>query len=123
MKKLLIAIVIILCGNALAAQTHTMTGTILSRVGAKLEIKMDSIGHSPSGKDSVDIYKDISGNDNPLGIQITSGWVGIGKLIFVSKVGNKYSFRIARETTSVTVNGVKKEQFVPGKKVKVEWGK
>ena len=121
MKKLLFTALIVFCGSVLFAQTHTMTGTIVSRVGPKLVVKMDSVNLTPTNKDSLDIYKDISGNDNPFGIQITSGWVGIAKLIYVSKTDNKYQFRIARETTSVTVNGQKKEQFVTGKKVKIEW--
>ena len=121
MKKLILTFLVALSTHLLLAQ-NTITGVILSRVGAKLEIKVDSIGLCPTSKDSCDIYKDISGTDNPFGINISSGWVGIGKLIFVSKTGNKYSFRIAKETSTVIVNGVKKEQFAKGKKVKVEWG-
>ena len=100
---------------------NILTGTITSHVGAKLVVTIDSIGAIPTSKDSCDIYKDISGTQNPFGIKITSGWVGIGKLILVSKTGNKFQFRIARETSSVVINGEKKDQFVAGKKVKIEW--
>ena len=120
MKKILTTVVLLLAAKIFFAQ-HTINGTIVSRVGAKLEVKVDSIGEIPGAKDSCDISKDISGSDNPFGIQISSGWVGIGKVMFVSKSGNKYQFRIAKETTTVVVNGQKKEQFVPGKKVKIEW--
>jgi hypothetical protein len=121
MKKLLFTALLALGASTLFAQNHSMTGTIVSRVGPKLVVKMDSVNLTPTNKDSLDIYKDISGSDNPFGIQISSGWVGIAKLIYVSKTDSKYQFRIARETTSVTVNGVKKDQFVVGKKVKIEW--
>ncbi|HEY6163120.1 MAG TPA: hypothetical protein VI112_17970 [Bacteroidia bacterium] len=120
MKKLFLSAVVLLAAKTLFAQ-HSINGTILSRVGPKLEVKVDSVGAVPGPKDSCDISKDISGSDNPFGIQISSGWVGIGKVMFVSKNGNKYQFRIAKETTTVVINGQKKEQFVPGKKVKVEW--
>jgi hypothetical protein len=122
MKKLLFAAFMAFGASALMAQ-HTYTGSIVSRVGPKLVLKLDSVTALPTvGKDSVDISKDISGTDNPFGINITSGWVGIGKLIYVGKSGTNYQFRIAKETTSVVVNGVKKEQFVTGKKVKIQWG-
>jgi hypothetical protein len=98
-------------------------GTISSYSGKTLVVTLTDLKTVPAKNDSVKIAKDISGQSSPFGIKMTiqSGWMGIGEGV-VSKVEkNKLTIRVTKETSSVVENGKKKEQFVAGKKVKIEF--
>jgi hypothetical protein len=120
MKKLVLIACLSMSANAWAQST--IYGKVVSRVGSKLVLAMDSAYTMPGTKDTLDISKDLSGASNPFGIMISSGWMGVGKILYVSTSGKNATFKIGRETSNVVINGKKKEQFEVGKKMKIEWG-
>lgn len=120
MPKIVVFCLFLLLFTQVQAQL-SLTGFVVSKSGTTVVVKMDSVSVLPVKGDSVAISKDISGDKNPFGIMISSGWMSIGDAVFYSAANDRWTFKIYKETANIVVNGEKKEQFVPGKKVKIEW--
>jgi hypothetical protein len=120
MKNILFLTLLIITSLSLQAQ-KSFTGNIVSKNGNKLIIKAETNAVKPATTDSCSISKDLTGTSNPFGIKISGGWMGIADAMYLSAKGDQYTFKITKETTNIVINGKKKDQFVPGQKVKVEW--
>ena len=120
MKNIFLLIGFILLTSGVMAQ-NSQTGKITVVKGNMVTVKTDAMSPLPAKNDSCSISKDISGTQNPFGIKVTSGWMGVGDAVVFSQKGDVIIFKIVKETSNITVNGKKKPNFEVGKKVKIEW--
>lgn len=121
MKTTLLFVILLFIAVSVNAQQE-LTGVISSVKGKVLIIKADKQEPVPAKTDTCSISKDISGTKNPFGLTISSGWMGIGDIMLTAVKGNVLTFKIVKETSSIVINGKKQQNFIPGKKVKIEWG-
>lgn len=121
MKAFFIAILFFASGFCIAQKE--CTGTIASYNGKTLVVTVAGDALLPAKNDSVKVSKDISGTSSPFGFKMTiqNGWMGIGEGFVAKSEKVKLTLTITKETTTIVENGKKKPQFVPGKKVKIEW--
>ena len=122
MKKLQLLFLTFIFLSFFAFGQKSVTGVIASVKGKTVVVKADNVEVIPSKTDSCSMSKDISGTKNPFGIVVSSGYMGIGEVMLTASSGKNLTFKIIKETTNIVINGKKQVQFVPGKKVKVEWG-
>lgn len=118
MKKLITVSFLILSGYIFSQKN--LTGTITAVKGKIISIKSESEEISFAKGDSCSVSKDISGNKNPFGINISSGWMGVGKAVVTGIAKNMITIKIVKETSNIVINGKKQEHFVSGKRVKLE---
>lgn len=107
-------------GQNSAGTPASVTGTITVVKGKVFTIKSESNDVVFSKGDSCSVSKDISGNKNPFGINISNGWMGVAVAVVVASEKNKLTLRVVKETSNIVINGKKTEHFVAGKKMKIE---
>lgn len=107
------------CSSVLAQKT--ITGILTSSKGNVFTIECEKIDELPSVTDTCSVSKDISGTKNPFGITIQTGWMGVADAFFLSRKEKSITFKVIRETTNIVINGKKQEQFIKGKKMKIDW--
>jgi len=119
MKKNYLSIILLLFAGYIFSQKN-VTGTITVVKGKVFTLKCE--GNDPvfAKGDSCSVSKDISGNKNPFGINITNGWMGVGIAVVTAVSNNKITLKVVKETSNIVINGKKTEHFVPGKKIKLE---
>jgi hypothetical protein len=100
---------------------RTVTGIITSAKGKTFILKIDSSSVIPVKRDSCSVSKDISGSNNPFGINISSGWMGVAKGVVSATDKNTITVLIIKETSNIVVNGKKTEHFIPGKRIKLDF--
>lgn len=123
MKQLLLVPALLFMSFVAFAQKE-VEGKIVSYKNKILVMKADHVDAAlilPLKLDTCVVYKDISGGNNLLGFNLSSGYLGIGDAKFVSKKGNTFTFKVLKEKSQITVNGQKRNNFPKGQKIKVDW--
>lgn len=120
MKHLKLTLLIVVLTNCIFAQ-QTQIGTITSVNGKKVSLKLETTPTDVKPLSKGYVSKDLTGAKGPLGITFTSGWLDIGEVKIISIAKNTALLEIIEEKRDIVVNGKVQEQFVVGKKIKIEW--
>lgn len=121
-SKIMMMAALLWAGVACAQQS--ITGTIVSvGKGGYFTVKADSLppGLVLQKGDFCSVSKDISGDNNPFGIHISSGWMSIGDAVFVSASATSLNLRVYKESAEIVINGEKQKQFTVGRHIRIEW--
>ena len=125
MLKYILSTALICCSviGTLQAQTADtleleVTGIILSKSGKTVKMNAVSDTLLPALKVKGELSKYF---ERELFGGIVTGWMSIGTMEVTAVSGKTISFLLVEELSVVYENGVKKDHFKPGQKVKFVW--